>query len=176
MPVGACGGGTMGHVSSLPGYKPIKCLGRPHGGCAALRTTQRRRGGGERMRRESVGNGTRERVAPHPQHRPRNARHDEGSGEQRLSLFLDRAPRLPERPRAGWLHDVVVMAPNSCSRQVDHETQKYQSTKGEVLALRGHCVHTAHAEAGILTQVIRSVVTVLFPRNPFQKNGQSKNI
>ena len=37
-----------------------------------------------------------------------------------------------------------------------------------------HCVHTAHAEAGILTQVIRLVVTVLFPRNPFQKNEQSK--
>ena len=43
-------------------------------------------------------------------------------------------------------------------------------------ALHGHCVHTAHAEAGILTQVIRLVVTVLFPRNPFQKNEQSKNI
>ena len=43
-------------------------------------------------------------------------------------------------------------------------------------ALRGHCVHIAHAEAGILTQVIRLVVTVLFPRNPFQKNEQSKNI
>ena len=39
-----------------------------------------------------------------------------------------------------------------------------------------HCVHTAHAEAGILTQVTRLVVTVLFPRNPFQKNEQSKNI
>ena len=48
--------------------------------------------------------------------------------------------------------------------------------KGEVLALRAHCVHTAHAEAGILTQVIWLVVTVLFPRNPFQKNEQSKNI
>ena len=39
-----------------------------------------------------------------------------------------------------------------------------------------HCVHTAHIEAGILTQVIRLVATVLFPRNPFQKNEQSKNI
>ena len=39
-----------------------------------------------------------------------------------------------------------------------------------------HCVHTAHAEVGILTQVIRLVVTILFPRNPFQKNEQSKNI
>ena len=48
--------------------------------------------------------------------------------------------------------------------------------QGEVLALRVHCVHTAHAEAGILTQVIRLVVTVLFPPNPFQKNEQSKNI
>ena len=45
-----------------------------------------------------------------------------------------------------------------------------------VWALRGHDVHTAHAEAGILTQVIRLVVTVLFPRNPFQKNEQSKHI
>ena len=45
-----------------------------------------------------------------------------------------------------------------------------------VWALRGHCMHTAHADAGILTQVIRLVVTVLFPRNPFQKNEQSKNI
>ena len=43
-------------------------------------------------------------------------------------------------------------------------------------ALRGHCVHTAHAEAGILTQVILLVVTVLLPRNPFQKNEQSKII
>ena len=43
-------------------------------------------------------------------------------------------------------------------------------------ALRGHCMRTAHAEAGILTKVIRLVVTVLFPRNPFQKNEQSKNI
>ena len=34
-----------------------------------------------------------------------------------------------------------------------------QSTKGKFL----HCVHTAHAEAGILTQVIRLVVTILFP-------------
>ena len=47
---------------------------------------------------------------------------------------------------------------------------------GEVLALCGHCVHTAHTEAGILTQVTRLVVTVLFPLNPFQKNEQSKNI
>ena len=47
---------------------------------------------------------------------------------------------------------------------------------GEVLALRAHCVHTAHAEAGILTQVIRLVVIVLFPRNPFQKNEQCKDI
>ena len=46
----------------------------------------------------------------------------------------------------------------------------------EVLALRAHCVHTAHAEARILTQVIRLVMTVLFPRNPFQKNEPSKNI
>ena len=45
---------------------------------------------------------------------------------------------------------------------------------GEVLALQGHCVHTARTEAGILSQVIRLVVTVLFPRNPFQKNEQSK--
>ena len=45
-----------------------------------------------------------------------------------------------------------------------------------VWVLRAHCVHTAHAEAGILTQVIRLVVTVLFPRKPFQKNEQSKNI
>ena len=37
---------------------------------------------------------------------------------------------------------------------------------GEVLALRAHCVHTAHAEAGILTEVIRVVVTILFPWNP----------
>ena len=43
-------------------------------------------------------------------------------------------------------------------------------------ALRGHCVHAAHTEAGMLTQVIRLVVAVLFPRNPFQKNEQSKNI
>ena len=50
------------------------------------------------------------------------------------------------------------------------------SSLGEVLALRGHCLGTAHAEAGILTQVIRLVVTVLFRRNPFQKNEQSKNI
>ena len=39
-----------------------------------------------------------------------------------------------------------------------------------------HCVGTAHAKAGVLTQVIQLVVTVLFPRNPFQKNEQSKNI
>ena len=45
-------------------------------------------------------------------------------------------------------------------------------TKGKFL----HCVGTACAEAGILTQVIRLVVTVLFPRNPFQKNEQSKNV
>ena len=47
-----------------------------------------------------------------------------------------------------------------------------RGTQGKFL----HCVHTAHAEAGIFTQVIRLVVTVLFPRNPFQKNEESKNI
>ena len=35
-----------------------------------------------------------------------------------------------------------------------------------------HCVHSAHAEV----EVIRLVVTVLSPWNPFQKNEQSKNI
>ena len=48
-------------------------------------------------------------------------------------------------------------------------------SKGKFL----HCVGTACilcTQAGILTQVIRLVVTVLFPRNPFQKNEQSKNI
>ena len=45
-------------------------------------------------------------------------------------------------------------------------------TKGKLL----HCRHTAHAEAGILTRIIRLVVTVLFPWNPFQKNEPSKNI
>ena len=56
--------------------------------------------------------------------------------------------------------------------------QKYVCVlvSGEVFALRAHCVHTAHAEAGILTQAIRLVMTVLFPRNPFQKNEQSKNV
>ena len=39
-----------------------------------------------------------------------------------------------------------------------------------------HCVHTTHAEAGILTQVIWLVVTVLFPQSPFQINEQSKII
>ena len=52
--------------------------------------------------------------------------------------------------------------------------QKAPNALGEVLALRAHCVHTAHAEAGILTQVIRLVVTVLFPRNPFQKMNNPK--
>ena len=50
----------------------------------------------------------------------------------------------------------------------------FNHSKGKFL--RAHCMHTAHAEAGILTKVIRLVVTVLFPRNPFQKNEQSKNI
>ena len=45
---------------------------------------------------------------------------------------------------------------------------------GEALALCAHCVHTAHAEAEILTQVIRLVVTALFPRNPFQKMNNPK--
>ena len=53
---------------------------------------------------------------------------------------------------------------------------------GQVLALRGHCVGTAcilrtqRLEAGILTQITLLVVTVIFPRNPFQPNEQSKNI
>ena len=47
---------------------------------------------------------------------------------------------------------------------------------GSSCTVCAHCVRTAHVEAGILTQVIRLVVTVLFPRNPFQKNEQSKNI
>ena len=47
---------------------------------------------------------------------------------------------------------------------------------GQALALRAHCVGIVCAEAGILTKVIRLVVTVLFPRNPFQKNEQSENI
>ena len=60
-------------------------------------------------------------------------------------------------------------------RVVADVTQRWGEL-GQVLALRGHCVHTAHAEAGILTQVTRLVVTALFPRNPFRKNEQSKNI
>ena len=49
--------------------------------------------------------------------------------------------------------------------------------QGEVLALHAHCVRTACIlRTQRLTQVIRLVVTVLFPRNPFQKNEQSKNI
>ena len=54
--------------------------------------------------------------------------------------------------------------------------EKFLHCMRTVWALRAHCLHTAHAEAGILTQVIRLVVTILFPRNPFQKNEQSKNI
>ena len=57
-----------------------------------------------------------------------------------------------------------------------HSQDQPSGYLGEVLALCAHCVHTTHAEAGILTQVIQLVVTVSFPRNPFQKNEQSKNI
>ena len=31
-------------------------------------------------------------------------------------------------------------------------TQEQSSKQGQIVALRAHCVHTAHAEAGILTQ------------------------
>ena len=63
-----------------------------------------------------------------------------------------------------------------CGHATKRDLIEKQKVLGEFLALCVHCVHIAHAEAGILTQIIRLVVTVLFPQNPFQKNEQSKNI
>ena len=91
-----------------------------------------------------------------------------------MSIVLYRQPYDNTFKLTSTIH---VNSPNPSSDAV-HIIQKASMDPhlGEVLALRAHCVHSAHAEAGILTQVIRLVVTILFPRNPFQKNEQFKNI
>ena len=98
-----------------------------------------------------------------------------------LPIIIGAAKLLPWQICGGGVRKVAQSSPEEVSRLGAVTTDTCEQCfvgrfKGEVLALLGHCVHTAHAEAGILTQVIQLVVTVLFPRNPFQKNEQSKNI
>ena len=80
------------------------------------------------------------------------------------------------------LADPKAYTPKAHTASCAHCTAKaprFRQEKFPPPSLQGkflHCVCTAHAEAELLTQVMRLVVTVLFPRNPFQKNEQSKDI
>ena len=82
----------------------------------------------------------------------------------------------PKVNRASGYSQWLAWPANFTILEITSRDQSSELSSGEVLALRAHCVHTAHTEVGILTQIIRLVVTILFPRNPLQKNEPSKNI